>query len=427
MASIRRRPRAKKDVWLVDYRDANGARQRLTAPTREAAEVLLSEKVRERQHPGAMSADRDITLNEYQARWLETLEGEIKPRTFASYSQQFRLHIVPAFGRVRLRELSRQMIKRLLLAKRQGGLAKNSVRIIRATLSVLLSDAVDDGILLANPAASLGRRQRGGPDKLSGADRVHSIRPMSQAQLAVFLAAAKEAAPVYAPLFLVLAHTGLRPGEAFALQWPDLDFTNRSIRVERAWSKGRIETPKTGRNRMVDMSEHALRTLRRLRVERQKEKLKHGWRETPPWVFCTEAGTPLDESRVRKNFSAALEKAELADFRVYDLRHTFASLLLAQSAPITYVAAQLGHSKPTTTLQWYAHWIPSGHERFVDGIAGPKVQKSGTRTAKRGHQLGTKSKSGAPAVAEAPDKIGGPSRTRTLDPLIKSQLLYQLS
>jgi integrase len=250
---------------------------------------------------------------------------------------------------------------------------------------------------------------------------------MSQAQLATFLAAAKEAAPAYAPLFLVLAHMGLRPGEAFALQWSDLDFANRSIRVERAWSKGRVETPKTGRSRMVDMSEHTLWTLRRLRVERQKEKLKHGWRDTPPWVFCTEAGTPLDESRVRKNFTATLEKAKLSGFRVYDLRHTFASLLLAQGAPITYVAAQLGHSKPTTTLQWYAHWIPSGHERFVDGIAGAKTQKNRTRTEKLGHQLGTKSKSGAPRVLEAPDKIGGPSRTRTLDPLIKSQLLYQLS
>jgi integrase len=93
---------------------------------------------------------------------------------------------------------------------------------------------------------------------------------MSQAQLATFLAAAKEAAPGYAPLFVVLAHTALRPGEAFALRWPDLDFTNRSIRVERAWSKGRVETPKTGRSRMVDMSEHTVRTLRRLRVERQK-------------------------------------------------------------------------------------------------------------------------------------------------------------
>jgi hypothetical protein len=101
-------------------------------------------------------------------------------------------------------------------------------------------------------------------------------------------------------------------------------------------------------------------------ISRQKEKLERGWTDLPAWVFCTEARTPLDESRVRKNFAAALA---------------------------------------------------SGHQRFVDGLAGPKGQRA---TRKAGHQLGTKRKSGAPSVPEAPDSIGGPSRTRTLDPLIKS-------
>jgi len=149
-------------------------------------------------------------------------------------------------------------------------------------------------------------------------------------------------------------------------------------------------------------------------------------------VFCTEAGTPLDESRVRKNFAQALDHAKLEGFRVYDLRHTFASLLLAQGAPITYVAAQLGHARPTTTLQFYAHWIPNGTERFVDGLAGPTAKKPRSRKAglqirkateqadSRGHQLGTKRSSGASVAAEAPERIGEPSRTRTLDPLIKS-------
>jgi len=67
-------------------------------------------------------------------------------------------------------------------------------------------------------------------------------------------------------------------------------------------------------------------------------------------------------------FRATLRAAGLPRFRLYDLRHTFATHLLLQGAPITYVAAQLGHAKPTTTLTYYAHWIPSGDKRYIDRL-----------------------------------------------------------
>jgi len=85
----------------------------------------------------------------------------------------------------------------------------------------------------------------------------------------------------------------------------------------------------------VDMSEQLVRALRRLEIDRMVEKVKRGWRELPPWVFCTDEGTPLDESRVRKAFGQALRRAKLPTFRLYDHRHTYASLLLAQNAPLT--------------------------------------------------------------------------------------------
>jgi integrase len=152
-------------------------------------------------------------------------------------------------------------------------------------LSVLLSNAVDDQIILANPALQLRGPRRRRPDSISDAERRRKIRPM----LSAFLEAAQADARHY-PLFLLLARTGLRPGEAYALQWGDLDFRAREIRVERALSAGQIETPKTGQGRTVDTSEQLTRTLRRLEIDRMVEKLRRGWAEMPPWVFCTEAG-----------------------------------------------------------------------------------------------------------------------------------------
>jgi hypothetical protein len=86
----------------------------------------------------------------------------------------------------------------------------------------------------------------------------------------------------------------------------------------------------------------------------------------PPWIFCTTTGTPYDPANVLKAMRRALRKADLPAFRVYDLRHTFATLLLNRGVPITYVRAQLGHADPTTTLTWYAHYLPKATARYVD-------------------------------------------------------------
>jgi integrase len=146
------------------------------------------------------------------------------------------------------------------------------------------------------------------------ATRQQEIKAMTREQLAAFLTAAgsPEAAAIerrHVPLFLLLARTGMRVGEAFALQWPDVDFEVREIRVARAFSDGRLETPKSGHGRTVDMSEQLAAVLRRLIVARKAETLKRGWRELPPWVFCSETGTPLNNSNLRRVFRRVLKRA----------------------------------------------------------------------------------------------------------------------
>ena len=175
------------------------------------------------------------------------------------------------------------------------------------------------------------------------------------------------------PLFLLLARAGLRPGEAFGLQWDDVDLVERTLFVERSFSRGEVNTTKTGETRRVDMSQELARALRRLEVERAEEKLRRGVKTLPPWVFASETGTPLDLYNATRVFKRVLKAAALPNFRLYDLRHTFAMQLLERGAPITYVAAQLGHAKPTTTLQWYAHWLPTNRKSYVDALdAGEK-------------------------------------------------------
>jgi integrase len=449
--AIWKRKRARGYVWMADYIDAAGRRHRISATTKDAVDKLRAEKLNESGMAPELLGDPDLTVGQFGTQWLKRLEGsDLKPRTLESYSQLYNNHIASTLGPIRLRDLRRTHVKELLSAKRDQvivrsakkfapsdaqpqqpetapkTLSKNTVRLIRACLSAMLAEAMDDELIKSNPAAVPSRRRgKKGSGVVSATERQKAIRPFSDPELEKILKTALELDAEHYPLFILLARTGMRPGEAAALQWTDFDFTNRKILVERAYSAGELGTTKTDCVRTVDMSQELAMVLTTLYKAREAETLKKGWGEVPDLVFINAVGNPTDESRVRKRFARVLKKAQITGHRLYDLRHTFATQLLAKGAPITYVAAQLGHARPSTTLQWYARWLPQAGAGFVDRLDAP-----GTIW----HQSGTDEESGEiSADAEskkAPEQLpdfGGPFRARTGDPLIKSQLLYQLS
>lgn len=311
---------------------------------------------------GSLFESSEVTVQEYASGWLKKLCHDLRPKTVKSYEQLFRIHIAPTLGTIKIQELNRASVKLLLTQKRNVGLSKNTVRLIRLCLSVMCSEALDDGHIKENPATALGR-----PGFRRGIRLTPSIRAFSEADLARFLAATEEFCPDYYPLFLTLARTGCRPGEALALRWSDLNFDEREILVEHAFSCGQLGPTKTGSIRYVDMSRELAYVLRQLYCKRQSEHGR-GDREVPEWVFVNGVGRSIDENRPRKVFAKVLAHATLRDHTVYDLRHTFATLHLAKGHPITYVSAQLGHSSPNTTLRWYAHWLPTSEKRYADSL-----------------------------------------------------------
>ena len=105
-------------------------------------------------------ADREVTLREYADRWLEVVKSEIEPATWRNYRERLNHHILPTLGRLKLREVRRRHIKALLNDKRAQGHAPNGVRMMKAALSSLLTDAVDDEIIESNPALQVGRKKK---------------------------------------------------------------------------------------------------------------------------------------------------------------------------------------------------------------------------------------------------------------------------
>ena len=152
----------------------------------------------------------------------------------------------------------------------------------------MLNAAIEDGLIPTNPAAKLGRVLK---LSVSRATTQEEIKAMTKEQRRLFLRTAESEAPRYYPLFFALAGTGMRLGEALALQQGDPDYATKTIRIARAFSgRWRLDTPKSGHGRTVDVSQALANVLDVHERTHKQDKLKYGWTELPSWLFVTKAG-----------------------------------------------------------------------------------------------------------------------------------------
>jgi integrase len=208
-------------------------------------------------------------------------------------------------------------------------------------------------------------------------------------------------------------------GEARALQWDDVDLARREIRIARAISGGKVDTPKSGHGRTIDMSAQLADILRRRSLQRGRA----------PWVFQSEAGTLLDHHNVAKRFRRLLRDAKLpTHFHLHCLRHTFASLLLADGVSPAYVQEQLGHASIELTVGTYGRWLrkkaPGAVDALEESAASTATAVGADGVVANPAENGSSSESDSPrslpqVVVTGVLEAGDPGRARTFNPEIK--------
>lgn len=243
-------------------------------------------------------------------------------------------------------------------------------RQVHNVLRPALRQAVNWGLIDNNPCDKVE------PPRSKRRQQKNSIRAMSQEQAKLFLEAAEE--DRWAVLWRLLLATGMRPQEAYALQWSEVDFEHDTIRIvhslyhcrgnEGGWD---LQPPKTERSRrsvmvprsiMNSLKQHRVRQLEERAVMRMAT-VDHGF------VFASHNGAPLHERNLdRRHFKPTLERAGLPSFRIYDLRHSTASLLLLRKVPAKIVSERLGHSSITLTLDTYSHVLPTMQKLAADEL-----------------------------------------------------------
>ncbi|MFN8058129.1 MAG: tyrosine-type recombinase/integrase [Vicinamibacterales bacterium] len=297
--------------------------------------------------PGRLSLDRFLTT------WLEDVaRPRLRPRTFLSYSQVIRAHIVPHLGRVPLRKLSPQHVQRWLNDRSADGLSPRTCQYARAILRSALAQAVKWGMVARNAAALVD------PPRAVQ----HRIRPLSPSDAKALLAVA--ASHRLGPIVTVALSLGLRQGEVLGLKWEALDFDAGllSVRAALQWLPDgwRLVEPKSERSRrVIALPDVASKALQRHRVRQLEERMLAGqrWREHG-LVFTTRTGTPIEPSNLTKTFRALLTKAGVPRVRFHDLRHTAATFLLVQGVDPRTIMETLGHSQISLTMNTYSHVLP---------------------------------------------------------------------
>ena len=298
---------------------------------------------------------------DYAGRWIATIvPASCTHATYIGYDGILRNHILPCFGEQNISDITRLQVKEFLMKKYRDGYAQSTVTHIKNAFGGIFGIAIDDEVISINPAHNLGRLYGKKTPKSS-----NNINFLLKEELSSLLETIQEHFPRYYPMALTLARTGMRLGEAIGLQWNDINFDDRLITVQRNLTKGKLETPKSGKFRHVDMSIQLTETLWRLKRNRERGMSN----KVPVWIFLSESGNPVNETHWRRRiFNPALGLAGIKRIRTHDLRHTYASLLLQDGASMVYVKEQLGHSSIKVTVDIYGHLVPGGNKEAVDKL-----------------------------------------------------------
>jgi len=350
-----------EDTWTVRIflgRDTDGKRRYFNQTIRgkkKDARTWLTAKLREKDL-GQFIEPASMSLNSYLEKWMdEVARIKVRQATFAGYEAKLKVHVRDTIGSKRLCDLQAYDIQKLYNEMIKRGLSAKTVRHVHNILSPALKQAIKWRLINHNPC------------ELCELPKIvkKEMQCFTPEETAVFLEHAKT--DRYYAAFVLAIETGMRPEEYLGLQWKDIDFEHARLSVRRALvllkGGGFIFTePKTAQSRRsIPLSQSTIATLKAHRRAQLEARMKiSDVFSDNDLVFPSEIGTPtLYGNLDRRHFKKIIKAAGLRKIRLYDLRHTMATLLLSKGVNPKIVSERLGHSSIALTLDTYSHVLPT--------------------------------------------------------------------
>lgn len=329
--------------WRVRWRDAEGRERSKSFPTRTEARRFDADRLR-----GARRVGHRMTVKECWCAFEASRSG-VAPATRAFYAGLWGRYVEAPLGARQVAAVTPYEVQAVVNAVAER-LSATTAGHVRRLVRAVLEEAVRAEVVAVNPAR-YARAPRTVP-RLGPVPSPEQARGLWEAMPTDRSALATQ----------ILASTGLRWGEASALRWEDVE--GHQVHVRRAYSAvgGRLVLgPTKGRTtRQVPIPGLLGQRLMRYRATATHEL-----------VICTLSGNPISNSNFRREakWAATTATVGLTGLRIHDLRHGYATNLLAQGAPVATVSALLGHATPAVTMSVYAHATQQSHDAVRNQIS----------------------------------------------------------
>ncbi|MDR4971653.1 site-specific integrase [Bacillus toyonensis] len=370
MASFRKR----KDKWeyRVRYKELGKYKETSKGGFKTKKEAqLAAAKVEEKLASGIGINISNLTFNTYMYEWLDTYKkGTISEQTYKVYKKNIRLYILPAFGNIKLKDLTRVKYQKFIndLLKK---LSKQTVLLINSTMHNALEIAVNElEILTKNPTNKISIKEH------KVIDNQKKIKCFDIDELESFLnyVLNEQATFKYYSLFKFLSRTGLRIGECLSLQWNDIEFEKKQVYINKTLiTTQRNQSIKFGppKNkssiRTLTLDASTLALLKTIKKEQAKSTLKNGkYYKDYNFVFTNEDNSCMLQASTLAFLKKACKNGGFEYITLHGFRHTHAVHLLQSGANIKYVSERLGHTTINMTADVYLHVTKSMEETAVN-------------------------------------------------------------
>lgn len=352
---------------------ATGRRLRIDRTVRgprTEAEALESE-LKSQRNKGRLVMPSKATVQDILEEWLTVQRGNVAPRTYERFESIVRRALTPNLGSVRVCDLESRHIQTYYSECLERGLSLTTVKHRHYVLRAALQRAV--GRYIVENPATLGDDKVKLPKRKRQKARSRAITVDQARQLLDFVAGSTLEVPVRVAL-----DTGMRLSEILGLRWADVDFEKGSLKVNqtilelsKAGTGLDFTEPKTPDSiREIALDNRTLAFLKQHKRFQVEQKMLVGpavWADHD-LVVSNDAGEPVRPSTVSRHFGRASEKSGIG-CRFHDLRHTHATLALANGMHVNDVSKRLGHSDPSFTYREYSHETQEGNQRIASVTA----------------------------------------------------------